>query len=382
MGYSNLNCTPCTTEQTVITPCAGCSVILPDTCVIRKGAAIACLGIDVDDTYDIVIDKIAEKVCAADTYIFDTTCLSGSGAINSNTGEAINLIIAKICDTVVSYPTFNAACLGGTSVETMSNTINYLITEVCNPSPLTFGGLNWTCLTSPATTSIEDTFQNLINNVKTNALSFGAGFTVTPLACGSLVEYAGAGGAGIAITTSTGTSGVGLGIGQFIEVTPTSGYNSAYNLTPRVVNEAAIPFPTGTSVSTTTATIRLRWDKYVEFDGPLTIAAALLTPPTIEPCYNTLPITLGTLPTKYRPTHVSGAKQFPGLLHVTDNSGGDNLPGCTEPWACSYVGIVSVENTTGLVKFLITDCRYAVDVEVRTFSSALLWLSQVQYYTV
>jgi hypothetical protein len=378
MGYSNENCTPCTTEQTVITPCGGCSVILPDTCVIRKGPAISCLGIAVDDTYDTVIDKIADKICSADNYIFDTTCLSGSGAINSNIGDAVNLIIAKICDTVVSYPTFNASCLGGTSVETMSNTINYLITQACAPSTLTFSGLNWTCLTSPASDDIDDVFQGLIDNIKANKVTFGAGFTVTAQSCGSLVEYSGSGSPGIAITTSTGTTGTGLGIGQFIEVTPSSGINAAYNLTPRVVNEAAIAFPVGSNVTTSFATIRLRWDKYVEFDGSLTIAAALLN--GVDQCYNSLPITLGTLPTKYRPTHGSGAKQFPGIIHVTD-AGSSNLPGCTEPWACSYIGIISVANT-GVVEFIITDCRYAADMETKTFDSALVWLSQVQYYTV
>lgn len=380
MSYTNPNCVPCTAEQIVLTPCTtGCPIILSEACVIHKGAAISCLGIEVDETWDTILPKLTDAICAAESYLFDITCLGGSAT--ANIGVTVNALIDYICDTVISFPTFNTSCLdGGNPTESLSDTIDRLIAAVCeDPAALTFGSLDWACLTPSASPDLDDVLQGLINNIKANGLSFGAGFSVTPLTCGSLVEYTGAGSSGIALSVGTGTVATGLGIGSFIDVTPASGINTSYNIATRHVNEVpAVITNYAANVSSVNATVRLRWDKYVEFDGSLTLAEAFFD--GLDYCYNAINIPLVTgLPVKYRPTHASGAKVFPCHVHIND--AGVNLPGCPDTKACSYMANIVVMNT-GTINLQIVDCRFAVDYETLDFDSGIIWLSNVQYYAV
>lgn len=398
MTYTNPNCTPCTAEQTVLTPCTtGCSVILSDACVIRKGSAIACLGIEVDDTLEEMIDKIAEKVCAADNYIFDTTCLSGSGAVNSNIGDAVNLIITKICDSVVSYPTFNASCLGGDPVETMSNTINYLISAACaDPEELTFGSLDWTCLTPAGSSDLSDVLQGLIDNIADNKLSFGTGFTVTPQPCGSLVEFGGSSG----ITLSTLNASITTGSPTaYIGVTPSSGIHSAFTLQPIYQNGTrAIITPSDTDIengnivyggSISTASYVVHWNNHVSFDGVLVFkstimkAVAWVTNTPSEGTFDVFSLGTGSIPDR--------VKVFPGKLEIKVPAlpnPGDEVP----EGFCTSFDIKIIVQTIGLggkLQIVYTDCQDIVS-NLELFEAAYptvdltadVWLSQVQYYTV
>ena len=92
-SYINTNCTPCTTSQTVITPCDGCAMILSDSCVVRKTDPITCLGIAVDDTLHTMIDKIATKICSI---TLDWDCLTAPST------NDLNAILQGLVDNVVS----------------------------------------------------------------------------------------------------------------------------------------------------------------------------------------------------------------------------------------------------------------------------------------
>lgn len=388
MSYINSDCTPCTTTQQVIVPCTGCSVILPDSCVIRKGAAIACLGIAVDDTLEDMIDKIAEKICAVDSYIFDTTCLGVGGAINSNTGQAINLLIGKICDSVVSYPTFNASCLGGDPVDTMSNTINYLISWACDPL-LEFGSLDWTCLTTPTDAVLGNVLQGILNNIKANKLTFGAGFVLTPTSCGYNVEYTGAGsGSGIALTSTSSSFSTGTPT-SYINVTPSSGTNSSYTVNNVFQNSTRANIGgllagiTNPGTSTTVGSYRARWDGHVDFDGYLNFSNTVLTSAawTISGgTFDLFNLPAGTIPDR--------VKIFPAQLVLAVPIGwpGPELP----PNHCNLIhGQIVVYHLGGGAKmqFVTTDCKDIIDM-LADYEAAFplfpltgtLWLSQVQYF--
>jgi len=390
-SYINTNCTPCTTSQTVITPCDGCAMILSDTCVVRKTDAIACLGIAVDDTLHTMIDKIATKICSIDGNNFDTTCLSVTGVVNDTAANAINLLITAVCDAVVTFPTFNTSCLSGGGVgDSLADTINRLISAACaTPEELTFS-LNWTCLTSPATTGLEDILQNLVNNIKANQLSFGSGFTVTPLSsgCGSIVTYAGPGSPGITLTSTNGTITTGLPASSII----VSGSGTSYNVQPSFANATRVVLTPSTAgitnpgTSTTVGSYRVRWDNHVDFDGYLAFGSTIVNAAawTISTgTFDLFNLGSGTTPDR--------VKIFPAQFEIdvpTLPNPGDTLP---EDFCTLFNAKIIVWNLAGgnKVELVVNDCKDMV-VMLEGFEAAYptvdltakVWLSQVQYYTV
>ncbi len=369
-SYINQNCTDCTASVEELTPCTGCEIILSDACVLRKGAAIPCLGILVDDTLQVMVDKIATYVCTTDTYVFDTTCIGGTA--NDSMGTAINNMLTYVCATVVDFPTFNSTCLGGESVDSMEDTINLLISAVCaTPADPTYS-LNWTCLTPSPSTSVTDILQTLINNIKTNQVTFGTGFTSTPQTCGSLIEYD-PGASGITLTSSAATFILGITEGLSFNITPSSGVNTTYDIAPVFVNEDRIleivAATNGTSaIIPNQFTSKLFWDKHVEFDGQIFISNASTTNPYLQAVPSTTTIPLTSLSTDKRPNR---KKVFPGYIDI--------INGVTE---CTYNGRIEVE-TTGVVNFVVTDCNWLTDIETAAgFDSATIWVSQVQYSVI
>jgi hypothetical protein len=387
MSTYNTNCTPCSTTQTVVTPCDGCAMILSDTCVVRKTDAIACLGIAVDDTLHTMIDKIAAKICAIDGNNFDTTCLSESGVINDTANNAINLLITAVCDAVVTFPTFNTSCLSGGGVgDTLASTINRLISAACaTPAELTFA-LNWTCLSSPVSTTLTNVLQGLVNNIKANQLSFGSGFTVTPLTsgCGSIVTYAGPGSPGITLTSTNGIITTASPASSII----VTGGPTSYNIQPSFANQARVLFTgfltTGLStdaLGTITSSYRVRWDNHVDFDGVIYVNTPIMTS-VGWPVNNT--IDLFTISGNQVPDRI---KAYPAQLLIEPSSSwAGEFPAnyCTMFDATIYV-------TPGLnrVSIKISDCKDIVAMieAVEAISGfpglkGTIWLSQVQYYTV
>lgn len=390
MSTYNTNCTPCSTTQTVITPCDGCAMILSDTCVVRKTDAIACLGIAVDDTLHTMIDKIAEKICAIDGNNFNTTCLGVSGVVNDTAANAINLLITAVCDAVVTFPTFNTSCLSGGGVgDSLADTINRLISAACaTPAELTFA-LNWTCLTSPASTGLGDVLQNIVDNIKTNQLTFGSGFTVTPLSngCGSIVTYAGPGSPGIALTSTNGTITTGLPASSII----VTGSPTSYNLQPSFANATRVTISSSTAgitnpgTSTTVASYRVRWDNHVDYDGYLQFGPTLVN-------FTSWSSTLGTfdlfnLGSGTTPDRV---KVYPAQFEIdvpTLPNPGDELP---VGFCTTFDAKIIVWNLAGgnKVQLVVNDCRDMAGM-LETFEiayptvdlTAKVWLSQVQYYT-
>lgn len=390
-SYINTNCTPCSTTQTVITPCDGCAMILSDTCVVRKTDAIACLGIAVDDTLHTMIDKIATKICAIDGNNFNTTCLGVSGVVNDTAANAINLLITAVCDAVVTFPTFNTSCLSGGGVgDSLADTINRLISAACaTPAELTFA-LNWTCLSSPATTGLEDILQNLVDNIKTNQLTFGSGFTVTPLSsgCGSIVTYSGPGSPGITLTSTDGTITTGLPKAT-IAVT---GSSTSYNVQPVFANATRVVLTPSTAgitnpgTSTTVGSYRVRWDNHIDFDGYLQFGPTLVNSTSWASTLGSFDLfNLGSGTTPDR------VKVFPAQFEIdlpTLPNPGDTLP---EDFCTLFDAKIIVWNLAGgnKVQLVVNDCKN-MQVMLETFEvayptvdlTAKVWLSQVQYYTV
>lgn len=392
-SYTNTNCTPCSTSQTVITPCDGCAMILSDTCVVRKTDAIACLGIAVDDTLHTMIDKIATKICAIDGNNFDTTCLSVTGVVNDTAANAINLLITAVCDAVVTFPTFNTSCLSGGGVgDSLADTINRLISAACaTPEELTFS-LNWTCLTSPATTGLEDILQNLVNNIKANQLTFGAGFTVSAQGngCGSVVTYNGPGSPGITLTSTTGTITTGLPASNII----VSGSGTSYNVQPTFANATRVSIgsflSTGLSTSAlsdSVASYRVRWDNHIDFDGLIYLDNPILTSdistgwPSTNGVIDLFNLTSTNVPDRFKVYHVQLEVQT-----LTAWPGEYPASYCTTFDAKLIVYPLSAGNKVQLV---VNDCRDMLTMieDCEAISGfpplrGIIWLSQVQYYTV
>lgn len=389
MSTYNTNCTPCNTTQTVVTPCDGCAMILSDTCVIRKTDAIACLGIAVDDNLHTMIDKIATKICAIDGNNFDTTCLSVTGVINDTASNAINLLITAVCDAVVTFPTFNTSCLSGGGVgDTLASTINRLISAACaTPAELTFA-LNWTCLSSPVSTGLGDVLQGLVNNIKANQLTFGSGFTVTAQSngCGSVVTYNGPGSPGITLTSTNGTITTALPASSII----VTGSGTSYNIQPSFANatrvvvtpNALLPGLTNPGTSTTVCSFRARWDNHVDFDGYLQFDNTILNSISWTGSYDLFNLTAANVPDRVKVFPAQFEIQVPVLPNP-----GDELPVgfCTTFDAKFIVWNVSGGNKVQLV---VNDCRDMAAM-LETFEiayptvdlTAVVWFSQVQYYT-
>lgn len=392
MSTYNTNCTPCSTTQTVITPCDGCAMILSDTCVVRKTDAIACLGIAVDDTLHTMIDKIATKICAIDGNNFDTTCLSVTGVINDTAANAINLLITAVCDAVVTFPTFNTSCLSEGGVgDSLADTINRLISAACaDPAELTFS-LNWTCLSSPASTGLGDVLQGLVDNIKANQLSFGTGFTVTPLSsgCGSIVTYSGPGSPGITLTSTNGTITTGSPASSII----VTGGPTSYNVQPsfanatRVILSSFLSSGLSTSaLSDSVASYRVRWDNHVDFDGLIYLDNPILTSnistgwPSTNGVIDLFSLTSANVPDRFKVYYVQ-------LEVQTLTAWGGEYP-------ASYCNTFDAKlilyplSAGAKVQLVVNDCRNMLDMiqdceAISGFPAlrGIVWLSEVQYYT-
>jgi len=371
-------------------------MILSDTCVVRKTDAIACLGIAVDDTLHTMLDKIATRICAIDGNNFDTTCLSVSGVVNDTANNAINLLITAVCDAVVTFPTFNTSCLSGGGVgDTLASTINRLISAACaTPAELTFA-LNWTCLSSPVSTGLGDVLQGLVNNIKANQLSFGSGFTVTPLTsgCGSIVTYAGPGSPGITLTSTNGIITTASPASSII----VTGGPTSYNVQPSFANATRVSVVTNPALpgisnafgtSTTVCSYRVRWDNHIDFDGFLQLDNTIL---------NAVSWAANPTPGTYILFNLAAAnvpdrpKVFPAKLKISSGLlSGDTVPA---GFCGTFDATITVNNAGGGYNVVLTvdDCRNMVTM-LETFQAlypypgndltAVVWFSQVQYYTV
>jgi hypothetical protein len=294
-------------------------MILSDTCIVRKTDANACLGIDINDTLHTMIDKIAGKLCSI--------------------------------------------------------------------------SLDWTCLTapSPSTTTLNLVLQELINNVKSNKLTFSSGFTVTPTSCGSVVSYAGS---GLTLTSTAGSITTGSPSSSII-LTPGSG---TYNLQPSFANAARASVPANivpgpTKINTSFSSFRDRWDGHVDFDGYINFTPLLINYLTMQAWIaatgsNGYSITfdLFTLPSiDVTPDRI---KVFPAQFELVPVI----IPSFPVGFCPYFNAQIQIQTFGGGSKFqlVIKDCKKLLD-QIELFHatynpddyplSAILWISQVQYYT-
>lgn len=158
---------------------------------------ITCSSASVIDTDTLaqVLTKYCTKFASIDTAL-SLSGVTWNACFSASTPTTIaggfNLLANQICQVKALYtagvlPVFNNynSCIGGSSNDTLSDTITLIKDRLCDTPTFDINALTWGCLTKPSTaaTDLQDAFQSVLSAVSTSkqgVTQYSADFVLTP----------------------------------------------------------------------------------------------------------------------------------------------------------------------------------------------------------
>lgn len=158
---------------------------------------ITCTSASVTNTD--TLSQVLTKYCTKFTSIDTAISLSGvtwnacfTASTPTSIAGAFSLLANQICQVKTlaetgALPVFNnyGSCIGGTSDDSLPDTIALIKTRLCSTPTFDINTLSWGCLTKPSTTTtdLQDAFQTVLSAVSTEkqkVTQYSADFILTP----------------------------------------------------------------------------------------------------------------------------------------------------------------------------------------------------------